>query len=89
MPTDDDFLADEKGFTVDPRFQARHEKQRERAARMEEGFLAELKEAFRKDRARLAKEFVEYHAQNPAGARVQSPLKWTGEVKATDMSEDE
>lgn len=76
MPSD----PDDKGFTVDPSFHRKHLQQREKVERMEEDFLAELKRAFRENKSKLAREFLEYGQRNPQGDRARSPAVWGGDV---------
>lgn len=67
-----------EGFTVSEKFQKRFEKQRERVERMEEDFKAELAREMKKNRAKLAKEFMDYAHRNPEGARAKVSTVWGG-----------
>lgn len=82
-PRSDDYFIpdpDDKGFTVDPSFHRKHQHQREKVERMEEAFLDQLKQAFRQNKTKLAREFLEYSQRNPQGDRARSPAVWGGDV---------
>ena len=69
---------DEKGFTTYARFKEKHEKQREKVERMEENFLEQLKNAFRDNKTRLARDFLQYRNENPYGAKIKIKDAWGG-----------
>lgn len=94
-PRTEDYIVpldpDDKGFTVDPTFHRRHMAQREKVERMEEDFLAELKQAFRENKSKLAREFLDYSRENPQGGRARAGAVWGGDVgdEFTGMDRDE
>lgn len=83
-PRSDDYAVptdpDGKGFTIDPSFHRKHQQQREKVERMEEDFLEQLKQAFRENKTKLAREFLDYGRSNPQGDRARSPAVWGGDV---------
>lgn len=90
MPRSDDYIPvgndDHEGFTVSDKFQRDYERKRERAERLEREFLEGLKADFRKERARLAREFMEYNQKNPEGGRVRLNTVWGGEAGGSDYT---
>src|SRR5215510_472532 len=81
IPVGDD---DHDGFTVDDRFKRKFERQREKVERLEEQFLEEMKRELRKNRAQIAREFIDYANQNPSGQRVRIETVWGGEATGND-----
>lgn len=69
---------DDKGFTTYARFNQKFEKQREKVEAMEENFLEQLKNAFRDNKTRLARDFLQYRNENPYGGKARVEKNWGG-----------
>lgn len=70
---------DDKGFTTYERFNQKYERQRQKVERMEEDFLEQLKNAFRDNKSRLARDFLQYRNENPYGGKATPPKElWGG-----------